>query len=150
MVAGAPLVRLVERPHPHGACQRSRGEDEVQLAGRGVRRLAVRVECRDVLALPRELPRLGIGLASAWGLRADEGESQRLHPVEHGFVARGPVRAAALSMAVEDVVVTGGQDAVAGLAADERGEVRDDPVGRCIRGSVLALCLRSVAGWRRH
>ena len=67
-------------------------------------------------------------------LRADEGESQRLHPVEHRPVARRPVRAAALAVAVEDVEVTGGQDPVAGRAADEGGEVGDDPVGRCVRG----------------
>ena len=75
VVAGAPPVRLVERPYPHGARQLSRGEDEVQLAGRRVRRLAVRVIRRDVLAFPRELPRPWIGLASVWRLRADEGES---------------------------------------------------------------------------
>ena len=50
MVAGPPLVRVVQRAHPYRIGQSPGGEDEVQLAGRGGGRLPARVVRGDVPA----------------------------------------------------------------------------------------------------
>ena len=63
-------------------------------------------------------------------LGSDEPETDRLHPVEHRLVPAPPVRAPVFSVPVEDVPVAGDNNSVAFLAANERRQVGDDPVGR--------------------
>jgi len=62
-------------------------------------------------------------------LRSDEPEADRLHPVEHRLVSALPVGASVLSVAVEDIPITGDDDPVAFLAVNQARQVGDDPMG---------------------
>ena len=132
VVARAPLLDAIHGPHIHALVKSVRGEDVVQLI------VACRhwvpageVERHNVSGALRFVCRQRLRLSSVRRLWPHELHANGLHPLEHGPVECIPVgRSAAISVAMQDVEVASGQDAMClrVLVADERREVRDDAV----------------------
>ena len=74
VVARPPLFRSIERPNGQGVREPLRSEDEVYLAGRRARSLAIRVVGRHVLTVPGQLIGPRISSSSVGRVRPHEGE----------------------------------------------------------------------------
>ena len=94
MVAGAPLVRVVQRAHPYGIGQSPGGEDEVQLAGRGGGRLPARVVRGDVPAVGGQLVRPRVRLPPLRRLALED--SHRSAAYSAATQARSPAQASSI------------------------------------------------------
>ena len=89
MVAGAPLVRAVERAHRHPFMEAARGDGVVELAVGLFRLESVAHPCRHVLRIGRHIGLRPGRLLSIRCLRAQEFQAERRHPVPERLLAGG-------------------------------------------------------------
>ena len=107
MIARSPFLRLVQSTNLDNVDKVVGCEYEVQLAGRRLRGLTIRVEGGYVVAVRRKFRRPWRCLPTAWEPWTNEAKAKRIHAAEYRAVTLAPVETPVLAVPMENVQVAG-------------------------------------------
>ena len=135
MVAGTPLIHLVQSPGPHALMKPSRGKHAVELQPGCFRRVP-RIVSHNVLGILQQMIGCWVGAAARRILRPHILQPQGAHPVKNSVCAAGKLACSVPKVKVY-VEIAGGQYPVRRIfcviVGDKHGQVGDDSMRRCVR-----------------
>ena len=143
VVARTPLFGTVQGPYTHALVESSRGENVIELILSGLRGLPRCEIGRDIPGIFRQARRRGIRPHAVRVSWPHELQAKRVHSLKNGTLLGRESQLVVVRGPIDDVEIAGRQYSVSrGISmADERSEIRDNPVRRPVQVADLPLRL---------